>query len=222
MMIKVARYLVSIDYVVWCILFFQGMLVIGTGYVLYTSFPMTMPMVLRLVSCSMGAITIEGFLLMVSVNMYLLSAAYGKRVIPLIFGLFSMIMTLFLLETFTEGDLIVTCKKVFMSLEFGMINYLLSEVFVKKWEEYIKNEELGKEMEMLKLVVEQQNSDLEAQQKEVQDLLRQIDRLQTGNYAKGQEMERLMAEIEQLKEELRIRDTKLTRKKDKVTLSQQN
>lgn len=219
-MIKIARYLVSIDYVVWSILFFQGMLVIGTGYVLYTSFPVSMNDTLRLVSCSMGSISIEGFLLMVSVNMYLLSPTYGKKGIPLIFGLFSMIMTLFLLEAFTTDDPIVTCKRVFMSLEFGLINYLLSEVFVKKWEEHVKNEQLSTEMEMLKLVVDQQNSDLEGQQKEAQDLLRQIDELQTGSYADAREMERLRAEIEALKEELKIKETKLTRKKERVNIGQ--
>lgn len=113
-----------------------------------------------------------------------------------------------------------TCKRVFMSLEFGLINYLLSEVFVKKWEEHVKNEQLSTEMEMLKLVVDQQNSDLEGQQKEAQDLLRQIDELQTGSYADAREMERLRAEIEALKEELKIKETKLTRKKERVNIGQ--
>lgn len=112
------------------------MLIIDTATLLYTSFPPYMLEWTKIVASVVGSVTIEGFLLMISVNMYLLEKSYGKKTIPFIFGIFSTIMTLFFFETFNEYDLVITSKKIFVSLIFGSINYLLSEVFVEKWKEY--------------------------------------------------------------------------------------
>ncbi|HTF80096.1 MAG TPA: hypothetical protein VL947_00170 [Cytophagales bacterium] len=215
-MIQVAKYINSIQFVVICILCFQTMLVIDTATLLYTSFPDYMNTWAKAVAACVGSITIEAFLLMVSVNMYLMSGIYGKRFIPIMFGVISMVMTLFFMDTFTYSDPVVTLKRVFISFIFGAINYLLSEIFVKKWQEHLNDNDLQDKLIDFTNTIDAQNDIIQGLTEERDDLENLcIDyKVQINTQKIGLEvMENTILRHQQEKEELQ---NKLTRKRNQT------
>lgn len=215
-MVRIAKYFNSIDYVVVCVCLFQIMLIIDTATLLYTSFPVIMNEYAKITASCFGAVTIEAFLLMVSVNLYLFHGSYGIKSIPIIFGIFSMLMTLFFMDTFTDSDLVVTYKRVFISFIFGTINYLLCEVFVKKWQEHNKNEDL--EINLNSTI-----SDLETANEIIKDRNESLEELNNMNFELKKSIHEMINELKekenyiiQLSEQLMIKEQKLTRKHKKA------
>jgi hypothetical protein len=216
-MLKIAKYFNSLQYVVMCIVLFQVMLVIDTATLLYHSFPVLMHPALRLIASAFGSVTIEAFLLMISVNMYLLRHRFGQNALPITFGFFSAIMTLFFMEAFdTTATTIVICMRFFVALVFGLINYLLSEVFIKKWDEY---QQTLTTCDQLQIDHDRLLENEEIMRKNAKDLEYELQALHTENVQlKSLNHDQLVSDHEQL---LTAHDLLLTKHHQNMSLLQE-
>lgn len=175
-MIRIAKYITSIDYLVVCTLLWQVFKVVGTAFIIYMCLPVGIQFEYKIVAACLGSFVIESFLLVVSANNHLIG---GTVIIPILFGVFSTTMSLFVLDPFNESDIIVTYKKFFLSLELGLIDYLMSYLFVKKWDEW--KAENTKSISLSQLIVSQQEQreTIDKQQDIIQDNDQKINQLET-------------------------------------------
>ena len=214
-MLKIATYINSLQFVVICIICIQVTLIIDTATLLNSSFPAQMSETAKAIASTAGAITLECFMLLISVNTHLFTSK--TKLIPVFMGVSSTVMTLFFLETFTSTDVHVASKRIFVSLLFGFINYMLGELFTKKWNEF-KNSQINShntevELKQAQHELNQAHSELsQAQYKlsysteTINDLLEQIDRATHQQTA-------LEKQLTQAEQELEVMKTKLSRKK---------
>lgn len=212
-MIKIGKYFNSVGIVI----FFVGIYTIGlteaTATLLWDSFAHMHP-IPRIISSILMAAVIDGFMLVITVNMYLMKDRFGNHILPIVFGIFSTVMTLFFLEAFdVEQETITMCKKWFLSIVIGTINYLLNEIFIKKWEEHIANENeenrLLEENEKLKERMAELAKELEAFDHRVITLQSQVDHFRSLDY------DGLMIKHHQLVTDLELKGKKLARPKAK-------
>jgi cell division protein FtsB len=180
------------------------MLVIETATLLYHSYPAIMHPNLKVIAAAFGSITIESFLLMICVNIYLLKNRFGEHGLPVVFGIFSTIMTLFFMDAFSpQATAVVVCMRVFVSVLFGLINYLLGEIFTKKYKEHqqekIHRDQLLTDNEQLLQNNEQLLQNKEHLEKRIQDLKYEKEVLHTENVQyKLQNHDQLVTDHDQL------------------------
>lgn len=221
-MLKIATYINSLQFVVICIICIQVTLIIDTATLLNSSFPAQMSETAKAIASTAGAITLECFMLLISVNTHLFTSK--SKQIPVFMGVSSTIMTLFFLETFTSTDAHIISKRVFVALLFGFINYMLGELFTKKWNEF-KNSEISShnaevelkqtqhELSQTQNQLSNAHSELSQAQNEltysaekINNLLEQIDHATHQKTA-------LEKQLTQAEQELQLMKNKLSRKK---------
>jgi len=140
----VAKFLTSLKAVLIPMLMLQGALIIDAGILVYRAFP-AMPEAFKLVASALLGFALAFPLLLSSVNSYILKEVkilWWSISFPMIFAGFTVFMSLLFFgafdpqPTWTNSNYILV---YFLSVFFGLIEYLYADLFVKKNKQRIRD-----------------------------------------------------------------------------------
>ena len=212
---KVANYITSVKAVMVAMFLIIVALVFDSHTLFIRTLPSDMDNWAKQVTSWLMAIGFEFTVLLTTAN-----ANYVNKRVNVLLAICTFLMTLFFFDVFTQVEIMVICRIVFVSALVAYINYIYAELFVKKWIEYklsitklsdieLENIDLRDSKVMLKSLLDVEQNNVEILSTKISELENDINlrdfKLQQADsnilFLNGNITE-LQSEIEQLKNKL--------------------
>ncbi len=216
---KVANYITSVKAVMVAMFLIIVALVFDSHTLFIRTLPTDMDNWAKQVTSWLMAIGFEFTVLLTTAN-----ANYVHKRVNVLLAICTFLMTLFFFDVFTQIELMVICRIVFVSALVAYINYIYAELFVKKWIEYkqsitklsdieLENIDLKDSVTMLKSILSVEENSVETLSTQITELKNDINLRDYKMQEAEGKIKFLYGNIEELQSENEQLKNKLSRKK---------